>query len=242
MFELSCILHSPDADNGDSQCALSLSCGSWKSYVNLPGWVLPEQQDAYEYLGRVQNRPIRKAYGFSYDSESHFFFVCYGIQDDWEMGDNRRYKSRGKTIPWLDYTMRRHILMDPQQVLFADVFNLQWKAFTAARADCPKIDYLIRDFDGEIVAATAYVEEREWSRGSGRWQWVQNFLPPLIRRCLTIAYASEVGTEKGSYKGGSIGGGVDLLPGELPLTALKRLYATHEKYRRVDLLLDSQSN
>lgn len=75
--------------------------------------------------------------------------------------------------------------------------------------------------NGEVQnrMATIGVEEREWN-----WRW---FLwlgwPRKIRRTIDINFDGEVGERSGSWKGGCMGCGYTLLPGETPLECLRRM-------------------
>jgi hypothetical protein len=73
--------------------------------------------------------------------------------------------------------------------------------------------------DGTVVTATISVEEREWRP---LWfQWTSLFA--FKRKEIKVDFDQEVGSRKGSWKGGTIGCGYDLKAGESPLEALKRM-------------------
>lgn len=64
-------------------------------------------------------------------------------------------------------------------------------------------------------------------------KWLSWFRQPKIRRVLDISFSNETGPEKGSWKGGVMGDGIDMLPGELHEAAFRR-YCEQEhrsKYR-----------
>jgi hypothetical protein len=73
----------------------------------------------------------------------------------------------------------------------------------------------LRDYDGAEITATTHIEEREWKRGEKWCSWLSLFYRPMIRRSLDIDYSAEVGPRKGSWKGGTIGCSINMLPGEL---------------------------
>lgn len=74
-------------------------------------------------------------------------------------------------------------------------------------------------YDGTVLTASFYVEEREWRR---KWfHWTR--LGRTVRRSIDIKFSEEVGSRKGSWKGGTVGCGYDLLPGETPEECLKRM-------------------
>lgn len=74
---------------------------------------------------------------------------------------------------------------------------------------------------GEVQerTATVYVEEREW-----RWRWFTWLpWPRIIRRSIAVRFSDEVGERTGSWKGGTIGCGYEMKPGEQPLETLRRM-------------------
>lgn len=79
--------------------------------------------------------------------------------------------------------------------------------------------YTLRSGEVQRRKATVYVERREWRWRAFTWlPW-----PALKRQSIDIAFDDEVGEGTGSWKGGTIGCGWDLLPGETPLESLRRM-------------------
>lgn len=84
-------------------------------------------------------------------------------------------------------------------------------------------DY-VDSYDGEVIPCVFWVEEQEWRP---KWLgWTGLF--KKIKRSIRIEFSSEVGRDKGSWKGGCIGCGYELLPSESPMDCIKRM----EKERR----------
>lgn len=81
-----------------------------------------------------------------------------------------------------------------------------------------KYDY--KDFyDGEIIPSVIHVQEREWRP---KWlTWTTLFATK--RRTIEVNFSRECGERKGSWKGGVIGCGYNLLPNEDPLECVKRM-------------------
>lgn len=74
-------------------------------------------------------------------------------------------------------------------------------------------------YDGQVIPTTIYVEEREWRP---KWlKWTSLFA--YKKRAIDVHFSKEVGKRKGSWKGGTIGCGYDLLSNEEPLDCLKRM-------------------
>ena len=79
-------------------------------------------------------------------------------------------------------------------------------------------------YDGEIIPTTIYVEEREWRP---KWlEWTSLFAEK--RRTIDVHFSKECGKRKGSWKGGTIGCGYELLPNEHPLSCIKRMEKERE--------------
>jgi hypothetical protein len=66
------------------------------------------------------------------------------------------------------------------------------------------------------------IQEREWLRGVKAFRWLSRFFYPKIRRSLNLEFHKEVGPRKGSWKGGTIGHSIEMLPGELHEAAFRR--------------------
>ena len=84
------------------------------------------------------------------------------------------------------------------------------------------VSFQFEDYDGEIITATSLIEERQWEFGEGYFKWLSWFRKPKIIRSLDLQFSEEVGPEKGSWKGGTVGHGIDMLPGEMHEQAFRR--------------------
>lgn len=89
----------------------------------------------------------------------------------------------------------------------------------------PTVSFEFDDFDGERITATTRIEEREWRLGEGKFKWLSLFLAPKIERSLDLRFSAETGKRKGSWKGGTIGHAITMLPGELHEAAFRRYCA-----------------
>lgn len=79
--------------------------------------------------------------------------------------------------------------------------------------------YVLRSGEAQDVGATITVQEWETRR---RWLWWCP-LGARVRRSIDVKFSGEVGERAGSWKGGTVGCGWDMLPGELPVHALRRM-------------------
>ncbi len=168
-----------------------------------------------------------REYGFCL-SDGHLS-VHYGIQP----GDSSRNQYWGYFLPWTQWRFVRFSLYQPDGSHFytelerdrrkrktsgLDGFKDQWEAEKAVN----KVHFHFRDFDGEEIVATTHIEEREWLFGDKWCSWLSWFRKPRISRTLSLNFSSEVGREKGSWKGGTLGHGIEMLPNETPESAFRR--------------------
>jgi hypothetical protein len=152
--------------------------------------------------------------------------------------DSVTTKSNCYFIPWQQWRHVRHSIYDLTGNHFwteqkGDKFEVYWDA----KERVPKETFVFADYDGEMIQATTHIEEREWRFGEGWFKWLSLFRRPKIRRVLDIAFSAEVGPEKGSWKGGTTGHSIDMLPGELHESAFRR-YCEQEhrsKYRNFSI-------
>ena len=74
-------------------------------------------------------------------------------------------------------------------------------------------------YDGTILTAAYHIEEMEWRR---KWfHWTK--LGRTVSRTIDIKFSGEVGNQKGSWKGGTVGCSYRLNPDETPEECLKRM-------------------
>ena len=79
--------------------------------------------------------------------------------------------------------------------------------------------YVLKNGQRQEVLATVKTEEREW-----RWRWFKwASWPSMVRRTISVEFSDEVGERRGSWKGGTLGCGWDMLPGESPEACLRRM-------------------
>lgn len=79
--------------------------------------------------------------------------------------------------------------------------------------------YRLASGELQVRTATVHVERREWRQ---RWlSWTKRFAK--VRTSIDVAFSGEVGERTGSWKGGCIGCGYDIKPGESAEQALRRM-------------------
>lgn len=151
--------------------------------------------------------------------------------------DSSTDRSWGLFLPWTQWRHVRHsfyglngehvaTLPDTGKSYRGDLGRF---ARERAIADAtPTVSFEFDDFDGERIIAKTKIEEREWRFGTGYFKWLSWFRKPKISRDLDIVFSAETGSRKGSWKGGTIGHSIEMLPGELHASAFKRYCAENK--------------
>lgn len=157
--------------------------------------------------------------------------------------DSSTTQDWGCFLPWTQWRHVRHSLYglqgehfwtEPQAGASGKLGGSSWEAYRAAKDACPVVEFAFKDFDEQELVATTRIEEREWRFGTGWFKWLSWFRRRKVRRSLDLEFSGETGPEKGSWKGGTVGTGIDMLPGELHEQAFRR-YCSEEhrsKYRK----------
>lgn len=195
--------------------------------ILLPGWVLrpyaekiyPKSWDAatVERLGRDWYWQVDPRQFGATISNGHLH-VTFGRQTH----DSDATRSWGMFLPWTQWRHVRHSFYDLDGDLFAHVPDRDWDARRKLETACPVVRFDFIDFDGERITAATRIEEREWRFGEGWFKWLSLFRRAKIRRSLDLHFSAEVGERKGSWKGGTLGHSIDMLPGELHEAAFRR--------------------
>lgn len=233
---LALVLCSGDDDERQG-CHLRISGIGHTLIAELPGIIQPWRRKVEAHwdaetqarLGRnwyYDTHP--REYGFSYSDG--FLQVFLGRQTH----DSSTTQSWSKFLPW---TQWRHVRTSHYNLkgehYYTEPKGLRWgtpekEASEAFVEACPARRFYFRDFDGEGIIATCRIDEREWRFGEGWFKWLSHFRAPKIRRSLDMRFSGETGKRKGSWKGGTIGTSIEMLPGELHEAAFRRYCAEHE--------------
>lgn len=233
-----------DDDDGDPVNTLTAYAFGWVARIDLPSLISPfkvkhmaTSWDAATVARLGRNwyfETFPRKFGFCLN-DGHFILYL-GAQTH----DSTTTQSWSCFLPWTEWRHIRFSLYDTTGAHFWTQFEAQrkngsgrFKERMDAEDECPSITFAFNDFDGERITATTRIEEREWRLGTGWFKWLSLFCKRKIRRSLDIDFSSEVGPEKGSWKGGTTGHGIEMLPGELHEAAFRR-YCEQEqrsKYR-----------
>lgn len=163
----------------------------------------------------------RRVLGFSVCDMGNgydFVQVMFGAQTH----DSRTTMNWCKHLPWKQWKHVRHTIYLPDGSSFAHEGKRKWEDWHELRDQCPRVHFGFEDYDGEMIVASCRIEEREWHKGTGWFRWLKYFSKPRIRRSLDLEFSAEVGTGKGSWKGGTTGHGIEMVRGDTPETAFRR--------------------
>lgn len=220
-------------DDDEPQNTLTAYAFCWVARVNFPNLLPPfrvkhiaTSWDAatVERMGRNWYfETFPREYGFSL--HEGFLQVFLGAQTH----DSTTTQSWAKHLPWTQWRFVRKSLYDLEGRHFWTEptgrqvpFDSAWQEQERMREAVPKAVFEFDDYDGKRIKATTHIEEWEWKFGEGWFKWLSLFQRPKVRRCLELKFSEEVGPEKGSWKGGTVGHAIEMLPGELHEAAFRR--------------------
>lgn len=227
-------------DEEHTGCHLSFYLGKYTLHIELPALIrdfrikhLAVSWDA-ETIARLGRNyyyeSFPREYGFRLTNKFSDLHLHYGPQTH----SSDTSKSKVIFLPWMNWRFIRtsyyglnleHIRTIPDRTPYHE--------YSGFVDSLPTRNFRFLDFDGQELIASTKIEEREWRLGTGCFRWLSWFAKPKIHRSLNILFSDECGPEKGSWKGGTLGTGIDMLPGESHESAFKR-YCENEhrsKYR-----------
>lgn len=221
-------------DDEYSGCALMVRALGWSVRVRLPAILKPAREwvdtSMYEWSrgpGSGYWNVHRREFGFSYNDG--FLQVFHGQQTH----DSTTDRTWSKHLPWTQLHFHRHSFyglegehlrswIEPRRRKKGAPWFDRWQEQREFKETMPKVRFAFKDYDGEEITVTTVIEEREWTFGEGRFQWLRFFLRGKVSRSLDLDFSKEVGPEKGSWKGGTTGHSIEMLPGELHEAAFRR--------------------
>lgn len=220
-------------DDDEARNSLTVNGFGWTARTYLPTLIQPHKvkctakywsAETIARMGRDWYYEIsRREFGFCFSDG--YASIHYGAQTNSSITS----KQRGWFLPWKQWRHVRYSLYDLDGALFWEKLQKKdirgWAAFMdqyGAQKACPAARFILRDYDGAEVIATTRIDEREWKFGEGWFKWLSWFRKPMIKRRLDIDFSAETGTEKGSWKGGTMGSSIDMLPDEMHEEAMRR--------------------
>lgn len=223
---------------------LLLCAFGWALRIQLPNLIPPQRirrealswdEATVKRLGRNwYYETHEREFGFSLSKMGEngydFLQIKYGPQTH----DSNTDHTWSKSLPWKEWRCVRNSVYEPDGTHFATEQRGPGRDFhewCEASEKCPVAHFGFEDHGGEMIVATCRIEEMEWHHGDGWFKWLRWFYPAMIRRSLDIKFSAEVGPEKGSWKGGTIGHGIEMQKGETPRQAFERYCAKEHDAR-----------
>ena len=224
------ILSSGNPDRDDFEAKFIIAVFGHHLTFLIPQWILrPHRRwvDTTKY--EWSKNPAggyweieERAYGF-YLFENHFN-ILYGLRTN----DSTTEQRWSCFLPWSEWRHVKHETLGLNGELIDTVEDYDYDNQQAVENRVPKVRFTFKDFDGEDIEATTFINRRTWKRGTGWFKWMSLIWSNKIRTSLDIEFSKEVGPRKGSWKGGTLGHGIELLSGELHEAAFRR-YAMKNK-------------
>lgn len=165
-------------------------------------------------------------------------FWIYPFTDEMESSSNDPWwkKAHCFRFPW-DYNWHSTEILKPAFGIDSEDWQVVWKEQRGDRKKKDAFD-VMRDKDvfkkqvseihtysyklkrGEVQTrgATIFVERMTW-----RMRWFPLLPFQKVRTSIDVSFDGEVGEGTGSWKGGTVGCGYDMLPGEMPVDTLRRM-------------------
>ena len=173
--------------------SFGFTIGETGGAINLPGLAVH-----FPYPGSMDDDSSdvnnRWDYGFHF-FEGHLQ-LQWGRVNNWLPIREQPRRSACLILPWADWRHVRHdILSEPESHPYR---------------------YVLDSGEVQNVTATIKIEEREWRLLGLPW-------PRRVSRYIDVEFDDEVGESRGSWKGGALGCGWDLSPGENAVDALRRM-------------------
>ena len=190
-------------------CELPQVVKPWRRWVDLTGRAWASGSSGY-----WDEHP--REYGFTLN-EGHLH-VKLGAQTH----DSSTTEDWSWFLPWAQWRQVAHRIYNADGSLAGEVATLPWDQRREIADRATRVSFEIIDYDGERIGVETYVEEREHRLGTGWFRWLGFIVPKRRYRSLDMKFDKEAGPEKGSWKGGMIGTGAKMLPGDTHEQAFRR--------------------
>lgn len=203
-------------DDEDPESFILLILFGWAFRMKIPRILQP--------FGKWGEHPrsygMHLCRGIMSENQWDHFGIHYGPQTM----DSSTTKSWSCSVPWTDWRHVRSSVYLPDGSHYADEKRGRgnWDAWYKLRQEMPKVYFKLQDYDGTEIVAECYIEEMEWLKGDGWFKWLSLFAKPKVRRSLDMHFDKELGPGKHDWKGGTVGMGCEMLPGDTPQMAFER--------------------
>lgn len=196
----------PNYSNGAS---FRLSVFSVTVIVMLPDWLIRPSNGEYEIIENEFSINFRQGwFHFNHGKQTH----CSSTNDSsaWEVPFlNWRFDS----TEYLNFEQKL-IKKFPRGTPFDVTRNFE--------ESLPKMVFIFSDFDGEVIEAAARIVRQKWKFGLRKFAWLSWFRRAKVSTSMNLKFSREIGKEKGSWKGGTIGHSIEIFENENMEQAFRR--------------------
>lgn len=228
------------ADDEYPGCGLRLSALGHTLIVELPAIIKPYREKVFAKSWDAETvARLGRDWYWNIDQRQFGFTLADGFLQVFRgrhTMDSNTDRSKGFFLPWTQWRHVRHSFYGLDGEHLATLPDTgksyrddpaRWDRERAIADSTPTVSLEFDDFDGERITATTRIEEREWKAGTGWFKWLSLFRRAKISRSLDIRFSAETGKRKGSWKGGTTGHSIEMLPGDLHEAAFRRYCAEH---------------
>ena len=182
---------------------LCISLFGWKSIIRLP------------WIHKRENLWENKRYGFYLFQKTIFFNIGRKMKS-WDLP----FITYGNAFRWERY------IGHPDFYFISSQYKESWQQhpyktnYKESYQEPTTWTYDFTDpYDAQVIPCKFWVEEMEWRP---KWlKWTKRFAK--IKRFIEVEFSQEVGSKKGTWKGGTVGCSYDMLDDERPMDCMRRM-------------------
>lgn len=221
-------------DDDRGACHIRLHAFGYALIAELPAIVKPWKRwvDTSKYSWSTNPRggywdTHPNEYGFTLSDG--FLQVFLGPQT----GDSTTTKDWCTHLPWTEWRFHKVGYYGPAGELLREWVQKgrrrnDFDERYAFQKTMPTVTFNFYDFDDELIQCKTHIERMEWKFGEGWFKWLSLFRRSKVRWSLDLDFSKETGQRKGSWKGGTTGHSIEMLPGELHEAAFRRYCEQHD--------------
>jgi hypothetical protein len=228
-------------DDEDPESCFRVMGFGWALRVRVPGWLIRPYKEKKTAVYWDEATIARHGKNWYYQIHPREFGVALSdigngydflqVHFGRQTHDSSTSRSWCKHFPWKQWRCVRWSVYAPDGTHFATEPKGKFFEFCRTKDECPQSYFAFEDYDGTPLVASCRIEEREWHRGEGWFKWLRWFYRPMVRRCLNLDFSGETGPGKGSWKGGTLGHGIEMQEGETPQQAFERYCANEQSHK-----------
>ena len=177
-----------------------------------------------------------RKYGFVIRQNGDFHSVYYGIRPDDDSYRGQAPYNFYNYFPGYKHTrLVKSVVFKPNGAVYGsinyrkDIRGKQLSELREIEHNVPKKNITISDYDGEIITASYHVREDTREHGTGEFKWLSWITKNKKQKYIRLSFDKEVGTGKGSWKGGLLGVTINIEKHESTTEAILRWINTEKQ-------------